>query len=130
LFDSDKIAGYKISIMLEELKAAYGKDYAMQIIDIGESVQKDQWFTELGPNGRVPVLVDHDNAGIAIMEGQAILHYLVRNYDPDFKFWFRGEQEQVLCEQWMGFAQSHLGPISAESVWFGLLSYRLTTPLT
>ena len=107
--------------MLEELKAAYGKDYTMQVIDIGDGVQKDPWFTELGPNGRVPVLVDHDNGGIALMEGQAILQYLVRKYDPDFRFWFREEKDQSLCEQWMGFAQSHLGPISAECVWYGLI---------
>ena len=91
-FDSDRIAGYNISIVLEELKAAYGKDYTMQVIDIGDSVQKDPWFTELGPNGRIPVLVDHDNAGIAITEGQAILQYLVRRYDPDYRFWFREEK--------------------------------------
>jgi glutathione S-transferase len=68
--------------MLEELKAAYGKDYTLQLIHIGEGVQKDKWFTELGPNGRIPVLVDHDNGSVALMEGQAILQYLARKYDP------------------------------------------------
>lgn len=102
--------------MLEEMNASYGKEYSLQVIDIGQGVQKDKWFTELGPNGRVPVLVDHDNDGVAIMEGQAILQYLAKKYDPDFKFWFREEKDQSLYEQWIGFAQSHLGPISAESV--------------
>ena len=68
--------------MLEELKAAYGKQYTFQLIHIGEGVQKDTWFTELGPNGRIPVLVDHDNDSIALMEGQVILQYLARKYDP------------------------------------------------
>jgi hypothetical protein len=72
--------------MLEELKEAYGKDYAIQLINIGEGEQKDKWFTELGPNGRIPVLVDHDNEGVALMEGQAILQYLARRYDPG-KLW-------------------------------------------
>ena len=122
--------------MLEELKQAYGKGYTLQPINIFEGVQKDKWFTELSPNGRIPVLVDHDNGGLAIMEGQAILQYLVKKYDRgtssperpsrsseqwlteklDHKFGFSDENEYYLCEQWTGFAQSHLGPYSAEAV--------------
>ena len=67
--------------MLEELKEVYGKEYTVQIINIGEGVQKEKWFTGLGPNGRVPILVDHDNEDLAIMEGQAILKYLAERYD-------------------------------------------------
>ena len=61
--------GHKVSIMLEELKEAYGKpEYVYQKIDIMENIQKEPWFTKHGPNGRIPVLIDHDK-GISIMEG-------------------------------------------------------------
>lgn len=70
--------GHKISIILEELKEAYGKDYVFQSISIMENIQKEPWFTKLGPNGRIPVLIDHDKGGLAIMEGAAILTYLTR----------------------------------------------------
>lgn len=57
--------GYKISIALEELKEAYGKpSYVVQSIPLPEGAQKEAWFTELGPNARIPVLVDRDNDGL------------------------------------------------------------------
>lgn len=70
--------GHKASIILEELKEAYGTDYVFQSINISENIQKEDWYTKLGPNGRIPVLVDHDKGGLAIMEGSAILAYLSR----------------------------------------------------
>ena len=57
--------GHKASIILEELKEAYGKpDYVFQSINIGENIQKEEWFTKYGPNGRIPVLIDHDNGDL------------------------------------------------------------------
>jgi len=62
--------GHKVTIMLEELKEAYGgPDYVFQRINIMENIQKEPWYTKLGPNGRIPVLVDHDKDGLGIMEG-------------------------------------------------------------
>lgn len=62
--------GHKASIILEELKDAYGgPDYVYQSISIMENIQKEPWFTKYGPNGRIPVLVDHDKGGLGIMEG-------------------------------------------------------------
>ena len=61
--------GHKVSIMLEELKEAYGKNYTFQSINIGQNIQKEPWYTKLCPNGRIPVIVDHDRGGFAVMEG-------------------------------------------------------------
>lgn len=61
--------GHKITIFLEELKEAYGKDYVYQSVNIMKNTQKEPWFTKLGPNGRIPVLIDHDKGGLAIQEG-------------------------------------------------------------
>lgn len=61
--------GWKASIILEELKEAYGKDYTWQGINISQNIQKEEWFTKLGPNGRIPVIVDHDQGGFAVQEG-------------------------------------------------------------
>lgn len=49
--------GHKITIFLEELKEAYGIDYVFQAVDISKNTQKEEWFTKLGPNGRIPVLM-------------------------------------------------------------------------
>jgi glutathione S-transferase len=61
--------GWKASILLEELKEVYGKDYTWQSINISQNIQKEEWFTKLGPNGRIPVIVDHDQGGFAVQEG-------------------------------------------------------------
>ena len=34
-----------------------------------KNTQKEPWFTKLGPNGRIPVIVDHDQGGFAVQEG-------------------------------------------------------------
>jgi hypothetical protein len=46
--------GWKANIILEELKEAYGKDFTWQGINISQNIQKEEWFTKLGPNGRIP----------------------------------------------------------------------------
>lgn len=61
--------GIKANIILEELKQTYGKEYTWQGINIGQNIQKEPWFTKLGPNGRIPVIVDHDQGGFAVQEG-------------------------------------------------------------
>lgn len=78
-------------------------DYVYQSINIGENIQKEPWFTEKGPNGRIPVLIDHDRGGLGIMEGAAILSYLTRNFDPQHKLSFKDDPDLSLCEQWVAW---------------------------
>ena len=61
--------GVKASIILEELKEAYGLEYTWQGINISQNIQKEEWFTKLGANGRIPVIVDHDKGGFSVQEG-------------------------------------------------------------
>jgi len=114
--------GHKASIYLEELKEAYGKpSYVFQSINIGQNIQKEPWFTEKGPNGRIPVLVDHDNGGLGIMEGSAILSYLSRHFDKDRKFSFTEDPELSESEQWVAWQHGGLGPMQGQANHF----YRL-----
>lgn len=53
---------------MEELKAAYGTDYTIQAITLPKVVQKQPWYLKLNPNGKIPVIVDHDLGGIAVGE--------------------------------------------------------------
>jgi glutathione S-transferase len=107
--------GLKASIILEELKEAYGKDYTWQGINIGQNIQKEEWFTKLGPNGRIPVIVDHDKGGFAVQEGLAILAYLTRHYDPDHKFSFTDPLDISRAEQWMAWQHGGLGPMQGQA---------------
>ncbi len=58
--------GWKISIALEEL----GLPYNAIALDLGagdqkrpEYLQKRPEYLKINPNGRIPAIVDHDNAG-------------------------------------------------------------------
>jgi glutathione S-transferase len=104
--------GVKAHILLEELRDAYGLDYTIQGIDIGLNVQKEPWFTAINPNGRIPVLVDHDNNGLAVFEGNAILSYLTRKYDPEHKFSFKiDDDDYTRAESWIGWQHGGIGPM-------------------
>jgi glutathione S-transferase len=104
--------GYKISILLEELKEAYGKEYTWQSVNIMKNTQKEPWYTALNPNGRIPTIVDHDRNGFAVFEGLAILSYLTRHYDPEYKFSFPVDSDDYsVCEQWMSWQHGGLGPM-------------------
>ncbi|KAI4690123.1 uncharacterized protein J4E84_004304 [Alternaria hordeiaustralica] len=107
--------GWKASILLEELKEAYGKDYTWQSINISKNTQKEPWFTKLGPNGRIPVIVDHDQGGFAVQEGLAILTYLTRHYDPEHKFSFSDPLDVSRAEQWMAWQHGGLGPMQGQA---------------
>ena len=75
--------GIKISIALEEL----GLPYQVTDIDIDEHTQKEPWFLEINPNGRIPAITDTftDGKNICIFESGAILQYLIEHYDEDHK---------------------------------------------
>ncbi|AEO69742.1 uncharacterized protein THITE_2120464 [Thermothielavioides terrestris NRRL 8126] len=115
LFTTGTPNGFKVSILLEELKEAYGKDYSVKSIDIFDNdnkPQKQPWYTALNPNGRIPTIVDHDRGGFAVFETTAILAYLTRHYDPDHKFSFPVDSDDYsVCEQWLAWNHGGLTPM-------------------
>lgn len=56
-------------------------------IDMFKNEQKEAWFTEINPNGRIPAITDKaaDGEELKIFESGAILEYLVATYDKDNK---------------------------------------------
>ncbi|OAA51649.1 glutathione S-transferase II [Metarhizium rileyi] len=108
--------GYKASIMLEELKEAYGLQYTYQGINIGQGIQKEAWFTAINPNGRIPAIVDHDHGDLAVFEGNAILSYLSRRYDTGRLFSFSpDDDEYTRAESWIGWQHGGLGPMQGQA---------------
>ncbi|MEX2454420.1 MAG: glutathione S-transferase N-terminal domain-containing protein [Rhodospirillaceae bacterium] len=67
--------GRKVSIMLEEC----GLPYSLHVVDITAGEQQAADFLAIGPNGRIPAIVDRDGPGgtpLAMFESGAILLYL------------------------------------------------------
>lgn len=75
--------GIKVSILLEEL----GLDYKVHPISFKDNEQKQPWFLDINPNGRIPAITDVDEDGkqIRVFESGAILQYLAARYDKDHK---------------------------------------------
>ena len=55
LFTAATPNGHKISIALEELALPY----EMRVIDFAKGEQREPWFLQINPNGRIPAIVDH-----------------------------------------------------------------------
>lgn len=105
LYTSATPNGYKVSIMLEELKLKY----KVHKIDLGKQTQKEEWFLKLNPNGRIPVLKDNENNKV-IFESGAILYYLAIKYN---KFFFEAKRTEIM--QWLMFQMSGIGPMQGQA---------------
>jgi glutathione S-transferase len=94
--------GIKASILLEELNL----DYKVHSISMKDNEQKEPWFLEINPNGRIPALTDtaEDGKPIRVFESGAILEYLVARYDKDHKVSYPyGSREHWEVISWVGF---------------------------
>lgn len=54
LYTASTPNGIKVSILLEEL----GLEYKVHPIDMSANEQKEDWFLEINPNGRIPAITD------------------------------------------------------------------------
>jgi glutathione S-transferase len=102
--------GIKISILLEELKLPY----KVHKIDLQKNTQKEPWFLEINPNGRIPALTDtfSDGKSIRLFESGSILLYLVDQYDTEHKFSYpKGSREDYEVNNWLFFQMGGVGPM-------------------
>ena len=49
--------GWKVLIALEEMELAHKS----RVLNLSKRTQHDEWFLQMNPDGRIPVIVDHDN---------------------------------------------------------------------
>lgn len=121
LYVAATMNGWKIPILLEELKLPY----TVHHINFGKKEQKEAWFLKINPNGRIPAIVDPNNGDFAVAESAAILMYLCQRYDPDNKhglFAPNGSNRYYQITQWLFFQMSGIGPIMGNSMYFNRLA--------
>ncbi len=105
--------GQKASIALEELELPY----SVRAIDLGAREQKEPEFLALNPNGRIPVIIDHDNTdhenkGFTVFESGAILHYLA---DKAGKLLPEDANQRSVVLQWLMFQMGGVGPMMGQA---------------
>jgi glutathione S-transferase len=106
--------GVKIPIALELL----GLPYKVVQIDISTNKQKEPWFLEINPNGRIPAMTDSFFGGgtIRLFESGSILQYLVDEYDTDHEISFpRGTKEYFETNNWLFFQNAGVGPMQGQA---------------
>jgi GST-like protein len=100
--------GRKISIMLEELGAAY----EVHPINIMKDEQFSPEYLSLNPNNKIPTIVDSDGPGgapVILAESGAILVYLAQKFRS---FLFPPDMvQQALVLQWVMFQMGGIGPM-------------------
>lgn len=99
--------GRKVSILLEEL----GIDYNVHSINIGQGEQKTPEFLKIGPNNKIPVIVDSDT-GVSVMETGAIMIYLAEKYG---KFLPQDLQKKTEVMEWLMWQMGGLGPMLGQA---------------
>lgn len=103
--------GHKIAIMLEELAV----DYKVIEVDLGANEQKRPEFLKLNPNGKIPVIVDHQPAfggdSYTVFDSGAILIYLAEKYQ---RFLSADPTQRYQTIQWLMFQMSGIGPMMGQ----------------
>ena len=100
--------GHKISIALEELELTYN----MKVLDLGANEQKQDWYTAINPNGRIPAIVDRANGDFAVFESGAILIYLA---EKTGRLMPSDPKGRSLVLQWLMFQMGGIGPMLGQA---------------
>ncbi|UJR85594.1 glutathione S-transferase family protein [Sandaracinus amylolyticus] len=100
----------KVAILLEELEIPYRRE----IVDVWKGEGQRPEFLAINPNGKIPVLHDHETDQ-TIFESNAILLHLA---DRTQRLFPRDGAERSRGMQLLFFQAASIGPMFGQRVWF------------
>jgi GSH-dependent disulfide-bond oxidoreductase len=108
----------KVFIMLEELELPY----KIIPIDVWKGENYDPEFRKINPNGKIPVIVDHEGPGgrpYTVIESGAILMYLA---DKTGRFLPKDTAPRYEVIQWLMVQLTGVGPMFGQLTHFKLFA--------
>jgi glutathione S-transferase len=99
--------GWKASVTLEELEIPY----QTHAVNLAKNEQKEDWFLELNPNGRIPVIVDREQ-DFTVFETGAIMIYLAEKTGRLLPTDLKGRSRVI---QWLMFQMGGIGPMMGQA---------------
>ena len=109
--------GHKVTIFLEET----GLPYKIVPVNIGKGDQFKPEFLKIGPNNRMPAIIDTEPKGggapISVFESGAILEYLGDKTGRFFPTEVRARSE---VRQWLFWQMGGLGPMAGQNHHFAI----------
>lgn len=103
--------GWKVGIAFEEMEIPYN----LINLNLSDGKQHEDWFREMNPNSRIPVIVDHEADKLTIFETGAIMLYLAEKCG---KFMPTELKRRHAAMQWLMFQMSAIGPMQGQAVAF------------
>lgn len=110
LYTADTPNGLKVSLYLHEASLAYRQVN----VDLSAGEQKRPDFLRMNPNGKIPVIVDHER-DLTLFESGAILAYLAQKtgiLQP------MTQAKALAVNQWLHFQIGGIGPMLGQLWWF------------
>ena len=104
----------KVMLMLEET----GLEHRLLPVDVYAGDQHLPSFVSLSPNGKLPVIVDHDASGEGphvVFESGAILVYLA---EKTGRFLGGSSLARSMCLQWLMLQVASIGPMFGQALHF------------
>src|SRR6267142_5979186 len=108
----------KIFIMLEEIELPY----EIIPVDVWKGDNFDPEFRKISPNGKIPVIVDHEGPGgrpLTVIESGAILMYLA---DKTGRFLPKETAQRYEVIQWLMVQLTGVGPMFGQLTHFKLFA--------